>query len=96
MAGCGTAHPIVYPDHDRNPPKNSIYKIQQTLVNNKLTLPYQDEEPYTPFAPADTENEEPEAEKVRECGNVFCMAEKKRAASPAADERKRRRKRPES
>jgi len=43
--------------------KNSIYKIQQTLVNNKPTLPYKDEEPYTPFAPADTENEEPEAEK---------------------------------
>ena len=39
--------------------KSSIYRIQQTLVNNKPPLPNHDEAPYTLFTPADTGNEEP-------------------------------------
>lgn len=67
--------------------KSSIYKMQRTLVNNKPPLPRQDDVPYTLFTPADTGNEEPEAEKGRGLWTrFFAGLKKKRAPSPAPDE----------
>jgi len=67
--------------------KSSIYKIQKTLVNNKPPLPKHDDAPYTPFTPADTENEEPEEEKSPGmCKRFFAWLKKKRAPTLAPDE----------
>jgi len=40
--------------------KSSIYKIQQTLVNNKLPFPKHDDAAYTPEIPMEIEPDEPE------------------------------------
>jgi S-DNA-T family DNA segregation ATPase FtsK/SpoIIIE len=64
--------------------KSSIYRIQQTLVNNKPPLPHHDDVPYTLFTPDDTGEEDPEEEKGPGLWKrFFARLKKKRAPSPA-------------
>jgi S-DNA-T family DNA segregation ATPase FtsK/SpoIIIE len=69
--------------------KSSIYKIQQTLVNNKLPFPKHDDAAYTPEIPMEIEPDEPEEPGDKKPGllkRFFTRIKKKKEETELSEE----------